>query len=688
LTGISFSDYISEYLKCQESERQQATVRILFAVFLSVFAYTIYMSGKFDDISDYFIYCFSTYLLASIAILVSIIFFPSFRGVSRKIGIATDLSFITFSMLFGGAVAAFIYGGYLWVTIANGLRFGVRYLRVAHKASMACFSVVLLLSPYWQENIVLGLGLWMWLLLLPIYVSKLLHILENAVQAANNANKAKSTFLANMSHEIRTPLTAIIGYAEVSLDSNQTMQERSKALKIIVSSGNHLLNIINDILDFSKVEADQLDVEHMTVDLFQLVADVESIMRCQAENKHLGFNVLYDFPLPEKFVTDPVRLKQILLNLCSNAIKFTDEGAVSISISCDDDLQILQFCVKDTGIGITSEQLQKLFKPFQQANSSITRRFGGTGLGLSLSIRLAEVLGGTIAVTSEPGQGSRFALTTSTGSLQKEQFIQNVEQITSPGASDKSVVKKELLSGRILLAEDNPINQELLSLFLRKMGGEVDVADNGEIAVRKAKQNHYDLIYMDMQMPVLSGIDAIKMLRGLGCDQPIVVLTANATNKDKTSCINIGCNDFLTKPVSREILYEMSSRYLQIARQADQYNEAITSTMLAEEPELRDLVEKFVSELPGILDEVHHACQQQDWKTLRKLIHDLKGMGGGFGYDVLTELTGKAEFQLFSENYEAVKTLLDEISHVSERIYEGSKLREENVIELKINTTD
>ncbi len=595
-----------------------------------------------------------------------------------------DLSFITTALLFGDSVGAFGYGGYLWVTIANGLRYGVSYLKVAQVASLVCFSLVLLVSDYWHENIVLGVGLLLWLFLLPIYISKLLMILENALHAANNANKAKSTFLANMSHEIRTPLTAIIGYAEVSLDGNQTLQERSTALKTIVRSGNHLLNIINDILDFSKVEANQLDVEIISVDLFQLVFDVESIMKPQAEKKGLQFDFVYDFPLPTKFATDPVRLKQILLNLCSNAIKFTEKGSITINVSCDGANQVMRFVVKDTGLGMTEKQLAKLFKPFQQADSSITRRFGGTGLGLSLSKRLAEMLGGTIEVESEPNRGTSFAVRINTGSLINSQFVHSLKQVKPVKEFEFNYKGDVALAGHVLLAEDNHTNQQLLSMLLRKMGIEVSVAENGEVAVRMAQENHYDLIYMDMQMPVLSGVDAVKTLRSQNYEQPIVALTANATTEDKMICINAGCNDFLTKPIPRDKLYDITSRYLQPAKQQQKSSAPIISTLLSEDPTFVDLVEKFVSELPEILNKLHSAYQQQDWVALKDGLHNLKGMGGGFGYQVLTELAGKAEFQVFSENFDAVKAFLDEISQVCDCIYEGMKNSNDNVVAFKI----
>lgn len=687
MAEISFSQFVSDLSNKQYSERQQATIRLGFAIFFTTFFTGEFITGWLGGISIYIVYGAFAFFIISLAILLSVLFYPESKVAGRKLGMLIDLSFITVALSIGDSVGALGYGGYLWVTIANGLRYGVKYLKFAHFSSVICFSFVLLVSDYWHENIVLGVGLLVWLFLLPVYVSKLLYILENALHAANTANQAKSTFLANMSHEIRTPLTAIIGYAEVSLDGNQTLQERSTALKTIVRSGNHLLNIINDILDFSKVEADQLDVEIMSVDLFQLVFDVESIMKPQAEKKDLKFDFKFNFPLPTTVATDSVRLKQILLNLCSNAIKFTEKGSVSIAISCDVNKQIMLFSVQDTGIGMTEKQLNKLFKPFQQADNSITRRFGGTGLGLSLSKRLAEMLGGTINVKSEADEGTCFTLSINTGPLINSQFVHGIKQVVPVQECDVNCRDVVSLAGRILLAEDNPTNQQLLSMLLRKMGAEVDIAENGEVAVQLAQKNHYDLIFMDMQMPLLSGVDATRLLRSQNYDQPIVALTANATNEDKMKCVDAGCNDFLTKPTPREKLYDMTSRYLPPAEKINKSSDPIFSTLLREDPSFGDLVEKFVLELPEILNKLHQAYQQQDWVALKDGLHNLKGMGGGFGYQILTELAGKAEFQVFSENYEVAKTFLDDISHICECIYDGMKANGNNIIKLKVNTT-
>ncbi|MFO7604649.1 MAG: ATP-binding protein [Gammaproteobacteria bacterium] len=494
--------------------------------------------------------------------------------------------------------------------------------------------------------------------------------LTRSKEAAEAANLAKSAFLANMSHEIRTPLTSIIGFADTAMDADQTEEQRIAALRTIKKNSDHLLNLINDILDFSKIEAGELDIEKTPMYPLQLAAEVESIVIGQAHTKQLDFGIDYQFPLPKKILSDPLRLKQILLNLCSNAIKFTDAGSVRVSLSYDTDNHALKFRVTDTGIGMSPEQAQKIFKPFKQADASTTRRFGGTGLGLSLSRRLAELLDGELVAHSESGKGSTFELTFRLAEDASEEYtlIHSADEIGLANESTAFGVVLRDLQGSVLLVEDNETNQLLLKTYLEKMGATVTLAENGQVGVQLAQQHDYDLIYMDMQMPVLSGIDAVKQLRALDYRGPIVMLTANATLDDRRRCTQAGCDDFLTKPVIRQKLYEVTARYLPFATDADPAVEPLASTLLADEPDLKDVLDIYLDRLPVMVEEIDNAFNTQDWERFRQTVHNLKGTGGAYGFPCLTTLATRIEAEVKQKRFEQLPAMLAELQQHLSRI--------------------
>ena len=494
-----------------------------------------------------------------------------------------------------------------------------------------------------------------------------------ARDSALAATRAKESFLANMSHEIRTPLTAIIGYADTGLDNDQTTQQRITALKIIRRSGDHLVGLINDILDFSKIEAGELQIEKTLINPLQQVYEVESIIMGHANKKGLKVVVDYTFPMPKEINSDAVRIKQVLINLCNNAIKFTDSGEVKITIQYDSKQHQLKFLVKDTGIGMSSEQLEKIFKPFKQADSSTSRRYGGTGLGLSLSTQLAELLGGQLTVNSEIGKGSTFIFCLNLDETFDETFFNNIDEVTfNKEDYNDNVVKQRPLKGNILLVEDNAVNKELFRMYLEKMGATVTCAGNGSIAVSLAQQHNYDLIYMDMQMPVMSGIEAVKILRYEEYNGPIVILTANATYDDKAKGMGAGVNDFITKPIVRQKLYETTARYLETVISTS-YQEPIYSALIEEEPIFEDLLYNFIDSLRKMQQQIIYTFRNKEFYALAQVIHDLKGTAGGFGYPDLTKLAEEIESRLKEKDNQAIEDLLEKLEVMCERIYQGAQ---------------
>lgn len=491
---------------------------------------------------------------------------------------------------------------------------------------------------------------------------------------AESANEAKSAFLANMSHEIRTPLTAVIGFGESLFEADTTMQERIDAIHTIVRAGKHLQHLINDVLDLSKIEAGRMVVECVAIPIGSLVADVAAFAAPQAQAKGIRFDVKYESPIPEEISTDPLRLKQILLNLVSNAIKFTQEGHVHLRIACDVEHCRMRFQVIDTGIGLTSEQIGRLFRPFEQANLDTSRKFGGTGLGLHLSKRFAQLLGGDLTVHSEPGQGSCFTVVVSTEGLTSTTLTHDLP-LPSQNVLANKMPQTLRLTGRVLLAEDNADNQRLMSLHLRRVGIEPIIAPDGESALRRATAEAFDLILMDIQMPIMDGMEATRRLRNLGYKVPIVALTADAMQQDCDRCLEAGCDAFLTKPIERDQFIATLLSFLQPShshgtQQPD--NTPILSMLLENDPTFAELVGRFVNQLPGIIAAIEQLTAAEDWETLRGRLHELKGAGGGYGFPQLSTTAGRMNFALSAGDYAGVRDLLDELKNLRDRILSGA----------------
>lgn len=389
------------------------------------------------------------------------------------------------------------------------------------------------------------------------------HMVEDLViahQEAEQASHIKSAFLANMSHEIRTPMTAILGFAEIMHQRNED-PETIRHIDTIKKNGEYLLELINDILDVSKIEADKLDVESIQCSLIELIEDVKTLMEIRAIDKGLDLIVKIDGKIPRFILSDPIRLRQILINLLSNAIKFTKQGSVKLvvrTIDIDSENPSLQFDVIDTGIGMTEEQISRLFQPFAQADSSTTRKYGGTGLGLTICKRLTNILGGEININSEFGTGTTFTVTMKIGTISDEEFVDNqvFKHEIKNTLNNANTTSDSEMNYNILLAEDGIDNQKLISFLLNKAGAKVTLAENGQVAVNLAlealeKDNPFDVILMDMQMPELDGYAATKLLRSKNFVHPIIALTAHSKNGAREECIAAGCNHYATKPINR-----------------------------------------------------------------------------------------------------------------------------------------
>jgi signal transduction histidine kinase len=394
--------------------------------------------------------------------------------------------------------------------------------------------------------------------------------LNAALHATRQAADVRMQFLANMSHEIRTPLTAILGFVGLLQTSNCDETERRHHLAVIERNSNHLLQVVNDVLDHGKLEARQLLVESEPIDLPTHLDEVLSTMHAKASEKGLRLELRYRVPCPRTLLTDGMRMRQILLNLLGNAVKFTAAGSVTLVVdeTFDDDGEpCLALHVVDTGIGIAPDRQSAVFDPFVQADTSTTRRFGGTGLGLSISRQLARCLGGEVVLRSELGQGSTFTLRLPSGGRVSGPVFTTPEAARTRDARDEERTETVRLQGRILLAEDRPDNRRLLVAILRRAGADVTVAGDGvealaAVAAADAAGAPFDLVLMDVQMPVMDGYTATRKLRMQGWSRPIVALTAHAMEGDRESCLAEGCDGYETKPVRADRLVATCARFL------------------------------------------------------------------------------------------------------------------------------
>jgi len=467
---------------------------------------------------------------------------------------------------------------------------------------------------------------------------------QQAKEAADNANAAKSGFLANMSHEIRTPMTAILGYADMLSRQQLSTEDRLRHARTIHRNGQHLLSIINDILDISKIEAGKMTVERVRTHLPQLLNDVAALTRVRAAEKNLAFEIVLDGKVPSYVATDALRLKQVLVNLIGNAVKFTLTGGIKVRVSSHSQIMstVLQFDVIDTGIGMTAEQLARVFEPFSQADQSTTRKFGGTGLGLTISRRLAMALGGSISVQSSLGKGSSFSIWVDAGSCEGEPLVDSVD--LADVAIEPAVECNQKFNGNVLLAEDGEDNRELLTVMLNDAGVKAELAENGVQAVELASANRFDLILMDIQMPELDGEGAMQQIRARKIETPIVALTANAMAEDRARYLDLGFNDHLAKPIVSSDFLKLLSRYL--SPQAPEMevssdDGALCSTTA--DPGVKSVLERFVARLPQRVAHLSDLLEKQDFNELARAVHQMKGAAGGYGFAPISDAAARAE---------------------------------------------
>jgi len=794
-----------------DSEHEQAIVRlgITLIVYIYLLGSYLHQRPEHPDVG-WALHFVGFYIVFSFGLLAFIIARPDKSHIRRMIGMAGDIGGVTYCLYVGGGSTSPMYIILLWVTLGNGFRYGRKYLTASALASAIGFSAVAYTQSYWRYQIPLSVGLIAGLVVLPMYASSLIKKLTDAMQKlseatarSEDANKAKSQFLANMSHELRTPLNGIMGMAELLLGTRLEKEQKDFA-NTIYESTRTMISLVNDVLDISRIEAGKIVIEKVDFDLHELLKNTSTMLVPQARKKGIHLSTIIPPSVPFLLRGDPIRLRQVVMNLLSNGVKFTDDGEVRLRVQClseKADSVSLRIEVTDTGIGMTEEQRKKIFGRFTQADESITRKYGGTGLGTTIAKQLVEMMGGELDVASEIGTGSTFGFTLSfekqvvhqsmsillssgalrflvvsssqeyvtslvdylgawnitvhlvpraalafskmmsavddkipyhgvivteqdldmhpiefakaVGSVKKiaetrlilvsrsgsEPNLEELERrgycVVLPSSIDKTMlfnaihftrpdtpdsedmayianryrrrsIRRERL--RILVAEDNLVNQKVIGLILRKAGHMVHIVDNGDHALDALRREKYDLALLDLGMPVMDGIEAAKLYRVMpsqGPPIPIVALTADATPETRRKCEEARFDGYIVKP------FETSKLLMEISRitsasaagnanaQASPGPESVEETDKPEsivldptnlenlrdsgasEGSLRNITNLFIDGTEKKLVELENAVLKRDSAGFREIAHSLKGSAGQLGAVALASICGE-----------------------------------------------
>ncbi|WP_442684301.1 ATP-binding protein [Stenotrophomonas sp. JC08] len=653
-----------------DSEHAQALVRI--AIIMMILGYVSLPSVRSGLVDSEYRIVLSIVvggLGLSLLLFGWLLVWPARSDPRRVAGMLADYGLMAAAMIHVGEPLAWVYIVVMWVTVGNGLRYGNNYLYVAVLMALTSFGATVALTGYWQQNLRLGLGLLLGLAAVPLYFSSLLRQLTGAMAEARRASDTKSRFLANMSHEFRTPLNGLSGMTEL-LATTRLDKEQRECLGTIQASAHSLLALVEEVLDISAIEAGKLRVEARDFSLAQLVESIGLILRPQARNKRLDYRVFIESGVPDRLHGDDGRLRQILLNLAGNAVKFTEQGSVEIRVSlgaaAGADVSWIRFEIVDTGVGVPEALQPRLFDAFEQADGSLARRYGGSGLGTAIAKGFTQALGGSIGYRENPAGGSCFWVELPFSAAQPP--VTEVARTGAPGetrgtgAESGNIIaftdpfrrhRARVRSLQVLVADDHEANRMVLQRLLQKAGHRVTCVQGAEEALDAMAAGEYEAVIADLHMPGLSGLDMLRQLRvmqaGGGPRTPVLILSADVTPAAIRRCTEAGAYAFMAKPVTAEKLLEamagiatgtVPSPAPAAAQHAKKTDDSVVldTTVLDELSTLgmgagfeQEFIRQCVADLETGIDGLSHAAQEMLWDRLREHAHAIKGVALNLG---------------------------------------------------------
>jgi two-component system, sensor histidine kinase RpfC len=686
----------------QRAELEQAIIRALIpAVVLVCFGGYLLLGGELSERQVHALWFTIGFFLFAIGLALRILAAHNVSVVRRYVGIVADNAGNTYFMLVAGEQGALVFFVYLFITFGNRLRYGRTYMRVCWGLSLLGFLVVLVLSDFWSQHWWVGGGILLAMVVLPFYVDVLANRTDEAKRQAEHANKAKGRFLANVSHEMRTPLNGVIAMADILRETglNESQREITETLS---NSAQLLLVQIEDVLDMAKIEAGRVQLETSPFDLARLLTSTVKVILPQARYKGLAFHTEIA-PLASRwFVGDQHHIRQVVLNLLANAVKFTERGEVVLRariIDTSNGVSRVRVEIQDTGIGIAPEKQVAIFEPFTQADDSVTRVYGGTGLGTTIARQLVGLMGGELGLESTLGTGSTFwfelPLPQSeprgidlVAELASTVKASNVAHAMAAGVG-ASVHK--IRGARVLVAEDNPTNQRVAQLILESGGHVVTIVNNGEAALDALERGGFDLALFDLSMPLVSGLEALKLYRFASSKPiPILILSANVTAESIDECQRAGAAEFIPKPLRASYVLDAIERHLAgesavnivapAPRSDDRPPLTVVDTPLLDVSALKDLavlssdptfidrlIQGFKTDCQRLVQQVTDGLAHRKYESVKDAAHALKGGAGSVGATQLTQFAVRLEKATHETMRLKSAQLTEELLRLSER---------------------